>query len=291
MASVAEKIRKGWRELRGNIVVELAKWIGGSSVVGAFFKVISQAAHHVPVDWLLFVCLVFVGGLLIAYSLYRDGRTATADHQQPPAGREYPEGRTKRQWEEYCESVAFQNKLIELGRSVDGLFDPLQIEAMRLRSDLLQFRKECGPFPPPPENDRPPADRIGALKWQQEVVNSTIAWTEEYSVWARKLIYGYRERFAPRVLKLMNGAGSKTGVVVNGLEAYTQDVRPGDDFDQLIGLLEQLVWKVETSPTEHVFGRIWKMIDDMTGDEYMAAIRNPAFANMVNELPPKGMRR
>jgi hypothetical protein len=88
MANFKGKIARGWRETRGNIAVELTKWAGGSTVVGAIFKAISQAAHRVPVDWWLFVCLLVVGGGLVVYSLYAKGGTQHNHGSSEPATQE-----------------------------------------------------------------------------------------------------------------------------------------------------------------------------------------------------------
>jgi hypothetical protein len=47
--------------------------------------------------------------------------------------------------EEMRQSIALQNRLIELGRSIDGFLSPLQIEAIQLSTQLLDFLKQLGP--------------------------------------------------------------------------------------------------------------------------------------------------
>ncbi len=51
---------------------------------------------------------------------------------------------SEQQWRD---SIAFQNKLIELGRSIDGVLSPLQIDALNLRWKLIVFLKQIGPEP------------------------------------------------------------------------------------------------------------------------------------------------
>jgi hypothetical protein len=51
--------------------------------------------------------------------------------------------------EEYRKSVDEQNRLLELGRSIDGVLNPLQVDAVRLSSALLDFLKRLGPPPMP----------------------------------------------------------------------------------------------------------------------------------------------
>lgn len=79
MPNFAEKIRRGWRETRGNIAVEVAKWIGGSSVLSAFYNGVSQSVHRVPIDWVFLGGFVLVGICLVAFALYRDGTSPRAD--------------------------------------------------------------------------------------------------------------------------------------------------------------------------------------------------------------------
>lgn len=55
--------------------------------------------------------------------------------------------------EEERQSIAYQNTLIELGRSIEGILDSLQIDALHLAEELLGFAKEVGP-PPWPKYSR-----------------------------------------------------------------------------------------------------------------------------------------
>ena len=65
MSNFQRKVAQLWRETRGNIAVELLKYLGGSSVLSAVWKAISQAVQHSSVDWLLFGGLVLFGVVLI----------------------------------------------------------------------------------------------------------------------------------------------------------------------------------------------------------------------------------
>jgi hypothetical protein len=51
--------------------------------------------------------------------------------------------------EEYRKSVDEQNRLLELGRLIDGVLNPLQIDALRLSTALLDFLIRLGPEPAP----------------------------------------------------------------------------------------------------------------------------------------------
>ena len=54
-------------------------------------------------------------------------------------------------------SIDEQNRLVNLGHSVDGYFTSLQIDALHLSLELLAFLKRIGPPPPPKytRNGRP----------------------------------------------------------------------------------------------------------------------------------------
>jgi hypothetical protein len=69
MATIKNKLLQAWRETRGNLAVELLKWLGGSSVLTAIGKAISQAYYRSPVDWELFVCLVVFGVFLVGIAI------------------------------------------------------------------------------------------------------------------------------------------------------------------------------------------------------------------------------
>ncbi|MGA9528418.1 MAG: hypothetical protein WBS24_09900 [Terriglobales bacterium] len=123
-------------------------------------RVVWQEFHRSPLDW-YFVGFVLIIGLLlvvIGVWLQRKQLVTTEDRLKeieskipsilvngvPVAG---PAATQRLQVVE--ESAAYQNKLIELGRSIDGILSPLQIEAVQLSAQLLEFLKKIGPPPAP----------------------------------------------------------------------------------------------------------------------------------------------
>jgi hypothetical protein len=110
----------------------------------------------------------------------------------------------------------------------------LQSDILHLSRDLRLMLKDAGPKPEP--QFEPMKEGQDQKAQTSQWLDDTDKWQNAYSEWARKIIYRYREEFAGRVKSLMNSLGL-TGMVVAPLEPYTTDVRPGDDFTQLIDLL------------------------------------------------------
>jgi hypothetical protein len=178
--------------------------------------------------------------------------------------------------------IVEQNRLVGLGRSVDGLLNPLQIRVISLRKELMEFVSECGPFPEPP-NDK---DRVPGLAWSNKFVPEIVGWAANYSRWSRKLNFGYRERFAPEVLKIVNEIGAKTTINIDALEPYVTNLRPREEFSNLIAALQDIAWKLDPSaPFPDVNRKITKLFEQMTADELLAAIGDPTLKRLIDETP------
>jgi hypothetical protein len=87
-----------------------------------------------------------------------------------------------------------------VANKVDGLFSDLQIDTMRLASDLRGFLNELGPKP---DTDWSSGDKTDpdwlAGKMRREGIFA--------SPWSAKLRLGYSMEFAPRVIDLMHRLG------------------------------------------------------------------------------------
>jgi hypothetical protein len=121
---------------------------------------------------------------------------------------------------------------------------PIQRELLELSRDLRRMLKDAGPQPMP-KFAGPLKEGQDQKAWTDQWSADTNKWQDAYSEWARKIIYRYREEFAGRVKKVMNSLGLTTGMVVAPLEPYASDVRPGDDFNNLIDLLIGFFAKLE----------------------------------------------
>ena len=180
--------------------------------------------------------------------------------------------------------MAEQSRLLTLGGSVDGRLTQLQIQIIDFRKELLDFISECGQFPEPP-SDR---GRIRSLDWSRKYVGEISDWAEKYSAWSRRLRLGYQQRFAHRVLSLMNVVMQQQPTVnVESLEPYTHGLESGLDFTRLTEALQETVWKLDQAPPfPRVRNEVKRLIESLTGDEYLAAIRNPYLKTIVDETPP-----
>lgn len=220
MAGFGEKIKKGWKEVRGNLAVELAKWIGGSTVIGAIFKAISQAAHRVPVDWMLFACLLVVGLLLVVFSIYRrgeqqeqEGRPAAA-FTPPPAASPEDELEADRQRREKSQLESDLWRAQESRRMCDEerrevlrelkelklVLSPVQLESLQLAKELRDLNADLGPYPDgvldPNETDPARAAEAMAANFRREMK------------WQQRFLAAYADSdVAKRITSLMNRLG------------------------------------------------------------------------------------
>ena len=91
-------------------------------------------------------CFLIGGILQVVVMIQRRHKPLT--YAPPETGN--PNGMTDEQWKQHCEAVASQNRLIELGRSVDGMFTPLQTDALRLAKNIDTLLEE---LPVPQKTD------------------------------------------------------------------------------------------------------------------------------------------
>lgn len=92
------------------------------------------------------------------------------------------------------DAIEFQNKLITLGRSVDGLFSPLQIEAFTLAKELRGFYSYLGPYPPQSNGE----------------AQDLVRYVEERGAWEHKLSHGYANRdFGTKVASIFHQVGEE----------------------------------------------------------------------------------
>jgi hypothetical protein len=90
--------------------------------------------------------------------------------------------------EAILEATAELNRLADLGRNLDGLFEPLQLEAFRLAKEMREFVANADPLPG--------LDADGLEKEKLRQLNLRGEWRE-------KLRDGYRLRFRERQEKLL----------------------------------------------------------------------------------------
>ena len=68
--------------------------------------------------------------------------------------------------EEERKSIEYQNRLVNLGHAIEGILNPLQIEAIQLSSKLLGFIKDLGD-PPLPKYTREQIDNMGTKEMKR----------------------------------------------------------------------------------------------------------------------------
>ena len=156
-----------------------------------------------------------------------------------------------------------------------AVFSPLQLEIIKLSRDLRQLLKDAG-LAPEFKNTAPVNRGEDSRTWTIEKLVETHLWSDEYATWARKLIYSYEAQFAGRVQNIMTSIGRDTGSVVFPLKPYTETVRPGDDFQNLLDILMDLFVQVE-NPKKKPLPSFEALIPDEPSVTLLSSLQVEAF--------------
>jgi hypothetical protein len=108
------------------------------------------------------------------------------------------------------EATDEQNRLVDLGKKADGLFDPLQLEAFGLAKEMRDFVAASEPIPALDSNV-PEQEKLRQINLRGE--------------WREKLRNGYRLRFRDRQEKLFLKFGTR-GVRADSATAASLPGRP-----------------------------------------------------------------
>lgn len=162
----------------------ILQWLG---ITPEDLRLVSPLPH---VAWLLAAFLLFGISLWSSGNAWLWSRD-TRPTESPPPWEGYESEQRRR------ESIAEQNRLVDLGRSVDGLLQPLQIDALRYTKDLDAFlENELNTFP----------NHGDLSRYSQKEVD---AFLEQKNIWLRKVESAYELRFAPREKDLVLRFGKK----------------------------------------------------------------------------------
>ena len=219
--------KKKWEffaRIEGNASWDGVKWAirKGWGILMPIMYPIYEKMHDAPIDWYLFSILAAIAFLYVMIPV--------AIHFQ--AG--LPSKNSNEQTERNIENSSML------------LFTSLQREILQLERDLKQLLKDAGPAPElKSKNPGPMPKGANVEMWMEERSIESNAWMGAYSEWARKIIYKYNQGFSERVKNVMNSLGATTGMVVVLLEPYTRDIRPGDDFQNLLDILLDFFVKLE----------------------------------------------
>jgi hypothetical protein len=162
-----------------------------------------------------------------------------------------------------------------------SLFSPLQIEILRLSKDLQKLRRDAEPSPEL-KNAGPMKNGEDSRTWTVQKLIETHVWSNEYAVWARKFIYSYEAQFADRVRNIMTSIGQTTGLVVFPLKPYTETIRPGDDFQNLLDILMDFFIRIE-NPKKMVIPSFENLIPIQSNSPLLSDLQRDAI-QLRNEL-------
>jgi hypothetical protein len=237
--------------IRGNAEWAAIKW--GWTLMTPFLVAFYEKARHLNIDWYLFGYLLALSIFVILAGWAIKSSSKTADVSE--------NGRGSGHREEPPDSLAL-------------LFTPIQREILDLVKDLRQLVKDAGPAPTLQTKMPGPMPKGANVQvWTELKKIESDEWMKEYSEWARKVIYSYRQHFAGRVKKFRDALGASTGLVVVSLDTYTTDIRPGEDFyrlrDVLLGFLIELD-KMKDGPQPQLSEKVSIKIGTPTQEENKA---------------------
>src|SRR6266576_6163840 len=159
-----------WKEMRPHMVAGLFWYLMGLVTLEGIKSTFHSLQSNIGT---ISTLLVDLAALLLIYAaglycvkLWSLGRSAPASL---PTSSELTE--------EQIESIAYQNKLIELGRSVDGVLRPLQIDALQLSTNLLEFIKQLC-VPPTPKYSRKQYERMPSEEMRKLINAQDGDWIE-----------------------------------------------------------------------------------------------------------------
>jgi len=222
MANQESRFRRFLHWIAPNAIWDVIKWIGGSSIMASIGRFCWLEFHKSPVDWYWLAGLLIVGIILTFVGVFFQRRKEVRlEKSDVITAQPFPD-------------------------SLTFLFPPLQTEILQLIRDLRQLLKDAGPAPTLQTKHPGPMPKGANVQvWTELQKIESDEWMKEYSEWARKLIYSYRQHFADRVKKFRDALGASTGLVVVSLDPYTLDIRPGDDFQNLLDILLDFFVKLE----------------------------------------------
>ncbi len=230
------KVKAFWKWFASNPIWDFVKWVGGTAIVTSIWTVLKTEFHHHPVDWILFLFFVTAGVILVAIALRFQPKQeefvspVRSDAQSLPAtsagavvafgGRDTLE-----------EAQEEHARVFALGNQLDGVFSSLQVEAVRLASDLETFMKRIGDRPSTP----PGSDWDGIFG---HAVHG------EGGKWFVRMQAEYRQDYSPRINAYIGKLERETGRTNSRLRAYSDHVH---DFSNINTVRAQL-WKEAMYP-------------------------------------------
>jgi hypothetical protein len=265
----------------GKLIIELGFAIAGAKATKAFLASFTDIPEiwRSPIEW-------FIGAIILGVLLYVSrnwGGRPAATTPETPAVQPYiapPWERAGYQSEEiWRAAVAAQNKLIELGRSVEGLFRPLQIDAFRLAQQMRGFLETLGP--------RPDVDWTGA-KTSEEVAERLSRRRAAQVPWESQLVNGYRLRFSEEVRKIMLRLGEAGVENSLKLQPYIDEVRWERNIEEAARTVESLAIAIDNVPFGDSGKDTRSKVDRMTSEDFKKLVGNPEMALWIGTQIDRG---
>jgi hypothetical protein len=165
------RVRRLWREFRANLIVQLLAWIGGSSMFSAAGRAIWQVLHHNPADWEFLGLMFAIGLALVIAALWKKSESEPRSTHGDPidVSRVNPanDDQVRRLNESHKEEIrklevshnAYLSRAQESRRQCEeerraakeklAIFSPLQMDALQLSHDLMNYLIRMGGPPAP----------------------------------------------------------------------------------------------------------------------------------------------
>ena len=179
------------------------------------------------------------------------------------------------------ESIDHQNRMIEIGRILDGVLSPLQMDTFRLGQELRLFAIEVGPRPKVNPNNLD-----GGYSTHKHIMTDYML----SDPWFEKLRSGYKLRFADRVKSIRFKLGKAGCTDANLLDQWMESVKNSIDLFECARTLDRVA--IEISDKFDLTEYTADQIEEMSAASFKWKVENePGFAALSDYYQSSALRR
>jgi hypothetical protein len=250
----------------GKLIFDLVVAVIGAKISKALLVSFTKIPEiwRSPIEWSIGALILGIL-LLLGRNLGRKPQPTTAE-SMPPESYQPPPWEGYESEEAWQSAIAAQNKLIDLGRSVEGLFTPLQLDAFRLAKQIREFLKALGP--------RPDVDWTG-VSTSEEIAKRFPARRAVQLPWESQLTNGYQLRFSEEVRKMMLRLGEAGVKDSYKLQSCIDGVRWEKNIEDAARTLESMAIEIGYMSFVGDSGKdTRRKVDLMTAGDFKKMVEN-----------------